>query len=849
MSLIIRRLSATLLCVAFFISLSLAASLKDTANLNKDSSPLGSFSPLDSSTCGVDDTASSPLLPHINSPLLNQSKQKDAHTLNAKPSISQTQKDQRSKNLKVGDLELSKQQKKTFELLGENITREGDNIIASEDASVMNTELYALADKITYNTETKFVRLQGNVKIYKNDQLYLQANQATFYLNSDFVIIEPFYVQENSTGIWMSAKAAASNRNVFRFNSSIVSSCSVVSPAWRIDTSSGSFNKDKSIVQLWNARIYIGDVPIMYLPYMRLSTENKRTSGFLYPTTGSSSTEGFVYLQPYYLALQDFWDMTFTPQVRTNRGGGLNYEFRATSPYHDNLILNARYFYNTPEYVRNLNLVNSQIYGFDVKTSARNFMQKYLGLKSSIDNGLYVDFAYMNDLDYMRLDRFNYFLNTSSYTSRVNLYTQLGDNYFGANFKYFLNFNIADNRTTLQNLPNLQYHKYLSSLFFKELLYSIDYQLKNTYRPIGYSYVSNELSIPLGMNFSIFNKFLSLGIWANVYAGNIYAGNIFGNNKMPLYTFNTLDNSEFVLDPATNRYGNYLAANYRISLNLDIGRDYNKFFHALQASFNLSAPFANSVFTNGLLSKQVLQTYSLLGTNELQAIQNRFDIWDPSSFTSVFAGNTRIDLNLSNYFYNLNGQELFYWRASQILNLDDTISPVRTPMENKLGTSPISGLNLSTSFFYSFFYNAFTELALNANYSNKRVNAGISYYLKRDTAFAIDNLTLTRTITDASNFLRLNFGGDLGYFGVDGFISYDFRTNTILNLGVGIHKDIKCFGVAIKAGSDRTPILTNVTNDGNSQISVIQNTYVKFEIKFVPLTSVGYVYRLRPRIN
>lgn len=753
-----------------------------------------------------------------------------------------TQEDKKSneKDLSLGLQQNDVNNEKLFALLAESIDNVENILIAKGRATLINKEIYALADIITYNSQNRHVQMVGNVRIYKGDNLYLQTNQANMYLDQDYSVLEPFYVQDSRTGIWMNAKEASNKDGIFNFKTSIVSGCPISSPAWRINSSSGKFDREKSLVSLWNARVYIGDIPIFYSPYLRFSTETKRSSGLLYPVFGTTVTDGFVYIQPYYLATQNFWDMTFSPQVRIFRGAGINYEFRAIDKHNDKYIFHTKFFNNSDEYVRDLKLLNKYILGFDFKTSKRNFLEKIFNLNAQFDNALYIDFLYMNDLDYLRLDSLSYYINSSAYVSRVNTYAQTESNYFGVNFKYFINLSQGTNSTTFQNLPNLQYHRYLDSLFFKELLYSIDYQFKNVYRSEGYSYLSNEVYVPLGMQFSIFQKYASLGLWANIRAGNIYAHNIdktfvFRNSGFP--------------EKLNENMGNYIAANYRVSLSADLGRDYKYLFHSSQGSISVIAPFARGVFANGILSDNIINSYTVLDPNSSNKIQDGGDIWDPTSFSSVFLSKNIMNINVANYFYGKGGKELFSWRIRQILNLDDVVSNAKVPMENKISIIPVNGLSLGASVFYSWFYSAFTEMGLSTGYSNRYFSTNISYFLKRDDAkFSFDKTTLTYKAVDSSNYLNTSISGDLGYFGFNAGLIFDFRTSTVLNFNVGIFKDIKCFGVGFKIGSDRTPILTQgIGHEGT--ISFIQNSYVKVELKFAPLTSVGYAYRLRPSVS
>lgn len=725
---------------------------------------------------------------------------------------------------------------KVFEILGKNVVSHSDYMLVEGQALLKHREGYVLADRIYYYPGRKQVRAIGNVRVYRGNQLSLYAKQANFYLNTNLSIIKPFYIQENSTGIWTNADSASHHKNVYRFAKSMVSSCSYVSPAWRIVASRGHYNQESNMLALWHPRIYIGDIPIFYSPYLRFSLENDRTSGLLYPTVGSSSTDGIVYIQPIYLAFQSFWDITLSPQIRTSRGYGVNFQFRAVDSSSDKYVLGVRYFYNNNEYVKKLDLLNQHIYGFDFRHSKRNVVQKYFGLNTKLDNAMYFDIVHMNDLDYMRLDSLRYAINSSFYTSRANLYAQTDSHYFGINLRYYLSLNNVNNYTTFQNLPNLQYHKYLDTLIRDEIMYSIDYKLKNASRTIGYSYLSNEISVPIGVQISLLNKYISLGAWLRAYAGNIYAYNTSGTG---IYT------AENKLEPMQQSFGNYINLNYKISLNSDIGRRYKNFFHSMQSSIVFYSPIDAAFFSNGIVSKNILNTFDSLGHEVKDAIQNGQNVWDPTYFNNLYDLRTRMELNISNYFYNNKGRELFYWRMNQIINFSDKQSFFKLPMENKIGTSPIDGLYLNFSFFYSWFYNGFTELALSATYSKERYAASISYYLKRDDAeWSIDPNTLSYRPIDSSNYLSVSLRGDLGYFGVVGNMSYDFKSNILVNLGIGVYKDIRCFGIGIKAGTERTPILIQ-----NNQINVINNIYAKVEFKFVPITKFGYTYRLQPFVE
>nr|WP_104697790.1 MULTISPECIES: LPS assembly protein LptD [unclassified Helicobacter] len=736
----------------------------------------------------------------------------------------------------VGVQKFDKDNNKIFELLADSVYTEGDKVHAVGNAIVFNGDLYIIADKVVYDKEQRVLDVQGNVKIYKGGSIFSKTNQAIINMTEDYGIVEPFYVQDSQSGMWIGAAEAQSNNKIYSFKKAMVSGCSIERPVWYMNISSGSFDSEKSTLSVWNPTLYIGDVPIFYFPYLRLSTKNERSSGFLYPQFATSSREGFIFIQPIYIAVQNFWDMTLTPQIRTDRGFGGSLEFRAIDSQSDKFIFNAKYFFNKDSYVERYNLRNKHIFGFDFLHSSDNPLKKYFGMKKDIDNGLYLDFLYMNDLDYLRFEKFNARITDGTRMSKANFYIQTQDHYYGINFRYFLNLNKINNDTTFQSLPNLQYHKYLDSLFFKNLLYSIDYQMKNIYRNLGYSYVENSIKIPLGLQFSLFNQYLSLGIWSDVYASNLGIYN--------------MQKSYIDKDITTRKTGNFLLANYTINLNMDLAKDYNKIFHVVNFEASFTAPYFQ--ISDGVLDRAFLASadytdlYNKATGQYLIGGKLYDDVWNPATLSDYKITTRKLDLKLNQYFFGSKGRELFYWRIFQRFDFDDPFSYFRNPLQNKVGFSPIEGLELSSILSYSFFYNNLQELSVSASYVKKYLNTSLTYYIKNQ----FNDITTLKQETTA-NYLSFNFSNDFGYFGLNASIGLNFNnlahtrkfSDALTNWSFGIFKNIRCFGIGLRLASQRMPILTNDTTSGGYAASVLNNTYVKFEFSFSPLTQTGLTYR------
>ncbi|GAA7408351.1 hypothetical protein HpCK98_10800 [Helicobacter pylori] len=721
-----------------------------------------------------------------------------------------------------------KQNHKIFEILADKVSAKDNVITASGNAILLNYDVYILADKVRYDTKTKEALLEGNIKVYRGEGLLVKTDYVKLSLNEKYEIIFPFYVQDSVSGIWVSADIASGKDQKYKVKNMSASGCSIDNPIWHVNATSGSFNMQKSHLSMWNPKIYVGDIPVLYLPYIFMSTSNKRTTGFLYPEFGTSNLDGFIYLQPFYLAPKNSWDMTFTPQIRYKRGFGLNFEARYINSKNDRFLFNARYFRNYTQYVKRYDLRNQNIYGFEFLSSSRDTLQKYFHLKSNIDNGHYIDFLYMNDLDYVRFEKVNKRITDATHMSRANYYLQTENNYYGLNIKYFLNLNKINNNRTFQSVPNLQYHKYLNSLYFKNLLYSVDYQFRNTAREIGYGYVQNALNVPVGLQFSLFKKYLSIGLWNDLQLSNVALMQS-KNSFVP-----TIPNE-------SREFGNFVSSNFSMYVNTDLAREYNKLFHTIQLEAIFNIPyytFKNGLFSQNMyaLSVQALNSYTSPLLRDYDYQGRLYDsVWNPSSILPSNASNKTVDLTLTQYLYGLGGQELLYFKISQLINLDDKVSPFRMPLESKIGFSPLTGLNIFGNVFYSFYQNRLEEISVNANYQRKFLSFNLSYFLRNNFSSGINSI-----VENPADYLKAGFSNDFGYFSMSADVGYDIRNNVVLNWNVGIYKKIRCFGIGFQFVNQRRPILTG---DSNQPIRVFENNYVKLELDFSPITKTNVTYR------
>ena len=69
-----------------------------------------------------------------------------------------------------------------------------------------------------------------------------------------------------------------------------------------------------------HAALWAKQVPVLYSPYLIFPAKTERQSGLLVPEAGYSERNGFQFSQPFYWAINDQSDATFTFEHIANRG-------------------------------------------------------------------------------------------------------------------------------------------------------------------------------------------------------------------------------------------------------------------------------------------------------------------------------------------------------------------------------------------------------------------------------------------------------------------------------------------------------------------------------------------------
>ena len=280
-----------------------------------------------------------------------------------------------------------------------DINSSGDIIEASNGIEVIYQDSIIRANRVIYNKQTKKLKLIGDVEMIGYNSTKEQANEIDIDLNSTQVEFKKLFLATDND-IWIASKNAKKQNGIYTTGASVLSSCDISNPIWKLAFDRSQYNKSKEYIELYDTTMYFMDVPVFYSPYLAFSTNNQRKSGLLFPLFGYGGDDGFIYEQPIFWAIAPNMDLEFNPQIRTKRSYGGYSTFRFVDTKYSRGGIRVGYFKDKSSY-ESVNSDDSH-YGVEFRYDSSNVFSKYL---DNYSDGLYINAIYLNDIDYLNLQK------------------------------------------------------------------------------------------------------------------------------------------------------------------------------------------------------------------------------------------------------------------------------------------------------------------------------------------------------------------------------------------------------------------------------------------------------------
>ncbi len=688
------------------------------------------------------------------------------------------------------------QSNEKIEIFATKIETQNNIISASEDVAVVYKDYYLTASKAVYNKETGDLELFNNVRANKEGTYKILGNYAKLNIKNKEKKFQPFYMLADDYQIWIAAKSAKELKQKIKIRSGVISSCNPNHPLWKIEFSSSEYNLDDQWLSLYNARIYIYDIPIFYTPWIAYPMDKTRRTGLLKPSLGYSSDEGAFYEQPIYIAQENWWDLELKPQLRSKRGNGIYSKFRFKDSSLSKGEFTVGYFDENDKYAVKNKLAHNTHRGFDFKYNNSNFLNQWTGLNFEGQSGLYVDIGYMNDVDYINLASNNVF-DTATATqvlSRINMFYNTDSDYFGAYFKYYQDLTKESNADTLQQIPTLHYHHYLQTFFENHLLYNIDIQSNNIQREINKKVLQTDINIPIKLHASLFDEYLNISFDTHLYMQH----SAFNGNQ-----------SQQTRDEYKNGY--IVKSDNKINISSDLTKAYDKYTHVI--SLGSSYIFDGSDIKSGFYSYN--KDFCKDPLNQTSPRCEFYKITDKEKETQVY---------FSQFLYDIFGSEILYHRLAQAVIYSG--GKKFGDLENELDYKITNHFSIYNNMFYNHKQNKFSKIHNKLSYKDYGFNTALSH-IYRDTF-----LPSTLSYTPYSSYLTssIEYIYD-NYYTYKIAYDYDLELEVIKRKELGFIYSKRCWDFGIRYVQNNRPVLQNTLAGG---ISNIPERYIYFTINLKP---------------
>ena len=193
------------------------------------------------------------------------------------------------------------------------------------------------ADRLTYQAPDDLAIANGNVRISRDGNIYTGPELQLKVQRFEGFFLNPTY---RFSRIGAGAGGSAQRVDFLDEQRAVASRATYTScpvdgsgtPAWLLSTDRVQidFANNEGIAD--NAVLRFYGVPILAAPRLSFPLTDARKSGWLPPNFDLDTKSGLQFSIPYYWNIAPNRDATFTPQLSTRRGGGLESEFRYLEP-------------------------------------------------------------------------------------------------------------------------------------------------------------------------------------------------------------------------------------------------------------------------------------------------------------------------------------------------------------------------------------------------------------------------------------------------------------------------------------------------------------------------------------
>src|SRR5262245_554643 len=223
--------------------------------------------------------------------------------------------------------------------------KEGTVLVATGDVQAFDGESLIIADRVTYNKNTDDVLAEGNVYFEQQGQKLTGEVLEFNYKTRRGTMRNPTAFTNTTPGgvtiVIDASRADKTGADTYNLSNAMLTACQEKVPKWSFTAKRARIRLDHR-AKVYNAFFRIKNIPVLWMPYASISISKKdRSSGFLLPSSGSSSIKGRTFHLGYFQTLGRSADLLVRTDVFTQRGVGLGFDFRARTDENSHISLGS----------------------------------------------------------------------------------------------------------------------------------------------------------------------------------------------------------------------------------------------------------------------------------------------------------------------------------------------------------------------------------------------------------------------------------------------------------------------------------------------------------------------------
>jgi LPS-assembly protein len=188
------------------------------------------------------------------------------------------------------------------------------------DVQMSRADQQSTSKSANYDSVSDVLDLNGNV-FYHDEGVAMHSESAMLNLASDQAKLSDVQFISPTTPLRGKAQAYyRESKTLSNYKDVAYTSCRPGNQDWVIHASDLEMDKVSGQGTAKHTWLEFKGLPVFYSPMLSFPIDNRRKSGFLAPSFGSTKYSGFRVAAPYYWNIAPNYDATFTPRELSKRG-------------------------------------------------------------------------------------------------------------------------------------------------------------------------------------------------------------------------------------------------------------------------------------------------------------------------------------------------------------------------------------------------------------------------------------------------------------------------------------------------------------------------------------------------